>query len=144
MLSPRIVPLGLAVLAIAVPLIGSGFSVLGLAAVWALVTCLVIVALIIGRPSPQIRVFAGLAALPMLFLLAYEGGWWFIPAVLADMVISARMARDQSLNPARTRAGPRAVSILNAHASSPLLAPPQPEPDKHRDRIVRDRPERPT
>ncbi len=91
-----IVPLGLTVLGITVPLIGSGFAVLALAAAWALVACLVIVALVIGKPSPQIRVFAGLAALPMLFLLAYEGGWWFIPAVLADMVISARSARDES------------------------------------------------
>src|SRR5260221_11005112 len=91
-----IVPLGLPFLGITVPLIVSGFAVLGLAAAWALVDCLVIVALVIGNPSPQVRVFAGLAALPMLFLLAYEGGWWFIPAVLADMVISARSARDES------------------------------------------------
>jgi len=39
------------------------------------------------------RVFAGLACLPLLFFLAYEGGWWLIPAVVADVAVSARAAR---------------------------------------------------
>jgi hypothetical protein len=88
------VPLGLIVLGIAIPLMSGGPAVLGFAEIWAFVACFVIVALALKRPSSQWRVFLGIAALAMLFLLGAEGGWWFIPAVLADMVISARSARD--------------------------------------------------
>jgi hypothetical protein len=38
------------------------------------------------------RVFIGIAALVMLFLLAWEGGWWLLPAVLAQIVLDARAA----------------------------------------------------
>jgi hypothetical protein len=88
-------PLGLAILGIAVPLVGSGFDVWGFAAIWAVVISVVILGARLARPAPPIRVFAGLVALTLLFLLAYEGGWWFIPAVLAKMAIDARTARTQ-------------------------------------------------
>lgn len=90
----RRLPLLLAVLGIAVPLVGDGFATAGLAAVWALALGLVIAALAVWRPSPQIRVFAGLVCLPLLVLLAYEGGCWLIPAVVADVAVSARAARE--------------------------------------------------
>ena len=91
----RAVPIALAILGIGVPLIGSEFTVWGLALVWAIVIASVIVGARLAKPSAPMRVFAGLVALTMLFLLAYEGGWWFIPAVLAQMAIDARVARNE-------------------------------------------------
>jgi uncharacterized membrane protein YqjE len=88
--SPRILPLGLLVLGIAIPLVGSGFATAGLAVVWALVSCGVVAALVALKPAPEVRVFAELATLVVLFLLASLGGWWLIPAVAADMAITAR------------------------------------------------------
>lgn len=88
-------PLVLAILGIAVPLVGSGFTVWGLAVIWAVVISVVILGTRLANLAPPIRVFAGLVALTMLFLVAYEGGWWFIPAVLAKMAIDARTARTQ-------------------------------------------------
>ncbi len=90
----RPLPLSLAALGIAVPLAGDGFAAAGLTAAWAIALCLVIAARAVWRPSPQMRVFAGLACLPLLALLAYEGGWWLIPAVVADVAIPARAARE--------------------------------------------------
>jgi hypothetical protein len=40
------------------------------------------------------RVFAGMVCLPLLFFSAYEGGWWLIPAVVADLITSARAAME--------------------------------------------------
>jgi hypothetical protein len=89
------VPIALAILGIGVPLIGSDFSVWGLALIWAIVIAFVIVGARLAKPTAPMRVFAGLVALTMLFLLAYEGGWWFIPAVLAKMAIDYRAARSE-------------------------------------------------
>lgn len=85
-------PLGLAILGIAVPLVGSAFTVWGLAVIWAVAIGVVILGARLANPAPPIRVFVGLIAVTFLFLFAYEGGWWFIPAVLAQMAIDARAA----------------------------------------------------
>lgn len=87
------VPLALAVLGIAVPLVGSDFKVWQLSVVWLLVLLVVVVAMHRARPPRSTRVFAGLAALPVLFLLGWEGGWWLIPAVVAGVVLDALAAR---------------------------------------------------
>ena len=89
----RALPLGLAILGIAVPLIGTGFAVWEWAVISAAFIGLVILAARLLEPAPTTRVFAGLIALPMLFLLAFEGGWYFIPAVIAKVAIDARAAQ---------------------------------------------------
>ena len=89
----RALPLGLAILGIAVPLVGTGFAVWEWAVISAVALGAVILAARLLQPAPATRVFAGLVALPMLFLLAFEGGWYFIPAVIAKVAIDARAAQ---------------------------------------------------
>jgi hypothetical protein len=87
-----VLPLLLAILGIAIPFAGNGFVLWQLALLWSLVVFAVGVAIRRLRPSPQMRVFIGIAALVVLFLLAWEGGWWLLPAVLAQIVLDARAA----------------------------------------------------
>jgi hypothetical protein len=82
-------PLILAVLGIAVPLVGSNFIVWQLSLLWLLVVVVVVLAVRRARPPRSTRVFWGLVALPMLFLLGWEGGWWLIPAVVAEVALDA-------------------------------------------------------
>ena len=86
-------PLALAILGVVVPLVGSDFAVWELSALWVLVIGVVMLGARVAAPPPADRVVAGIAALPMLFLLAFEGGWWFIPAVVAKIAIDIRAAR---------------------------------------------------
>jgi hypothetical protein len=86
--SVRSVPWLLALVGLAIPLVGSGFVVWLPIAVW-----LVILALIwfvgratLSRDRTQ-RVALAVGLLPVLVLLAWEGGWWLIPADLAWLVI---------------------------------------------------------
>jgi hypothetical protein len=87
----RTVPWLLALLGLAIPLVGTGFVVWPLTAVW-----LVILGLIrlVGRATlpRDLTLRMGYAAglLPVLFLLGWEGGWWLIPADLAYLVIEWR------------------------------------------------------
>jgi hypothetical protein len=87
-LSLHSVPWLLAVTGLAIPLVATGFVIWPLVAVW-----LAILALIwsIGRaglvPDRTSRVALAIGLLPVLFLLAFEGGWWLIPADLAWLVI---------------------------------------------------------
>jgi hypothetical protein len=87
-LSVRSVPWLLALAGLAVPLLGSGFVLWLPIAVWLVILALIWVvrraALPRGRTS---RVALALGLLPVLFLLAWEGGWWLIPADLAWLVI---------------------------------------------------------
>jgi len=62
-------------------------------ALWAAATCAVSIGILWVKPSLQWRVVAGIAAIPCLFLLGFEGGWWLIPAVIVDTIISVRLAR---------------------------------------------------
>lgn len=82
----RALPWVLAVIGVLVPLVANGFSTLPLAAVWLL---LLGALRIFGRlpPSRAGRIALAVAALPVLFLLAFEGGWWLIPAVVAWLLI---------------------------------------------------------
>jgi hypothetical protein len=86
--SVRAVPWLLALVGLGIPLVGTGFMVWPLTAVW-----LVILGLIrlVGRSRlPRDRTLRmGYAAglLPVLFLLGWEGGWWLIPADLAYLLI---------------------------------------------------------
>lgn len=89
----NIIPIGLALVALAVAYVGSGLSNGGLIIAWVGVIGATEIGLAVVKPSDDLRVFGGLAALALLFLLAYEGGWWLLPAVIADMILSARRAK---------------------------------------------------
>jgi hypothetical protein len=83
----------LVIAGLAIPWIGSGPSVTAIVALWAAATCAVSIGILWVKPSLQWRVVAGIAAIPCLFLLGFEGGWWLIPAVIVDTIISVRLAR---------------------------------------------------
>jgi hypothetical protein len=83
----RLPPWALAVVGLAVPLAGSGFSLwiplglwaVGLGAFW-------VVGRIVQTTRDQ-RIAVGLILLPLLFVAAFEGGWWLIPADLAWIAV---------------------------------------------------------
>ncbi len=83
----RIVPWLIAVDGLAIPLIASGFTVWPSTLVWLAVLALVWLVGPSMVPTRTLRIVAGLVLLPMLFLLAFEGGWWLIPADLAWLAI---------------------------------------------------------
>ena len=86
-LSLRAVPWLLALVGLAIPMIGSGFIGWPFAALWLVVLAL---AWIVGRRDPgtrELRMTTAVVLLPVLFLLGWEGGWWLIPADLAWLVI---------------------------------------------------------
>jgi hypothetical protein len=86
--SVRAIPWLLAVTGLAIPLVGSGFVVWPLVALW-----LAILALTwsLGRAGlargRALRVTLAIGLLPVLFVLAFEGGWWLIPADVAWFLI---------------------------------------------------------
>jgi hypothetical protein len=83
----RSVPWSLALLGLGIPLIGSGFVVWPVVAIWLVVLGF---GWLFGRHLLTTRaqqIIAALVALPVLFLLAFEGGWWLIPADLAWLAI---------------------------------------------------------
>ena len=86
-LSIRSVPWLLALAGLAIPLVASGFVVWPLVLVWLVI--LAVVWLIGGAmvPSRGSRIVATLLLFPVLFVLAWEGGLWLIPADMALLVI---------------------------------------------------------
>jgi hypothetical protein len=94
-----LVPLVLAILGAAVPLVGGGFTAWGMALIWLGATIAVTVGRAAVRPKPPTRLFLDLVGLAMtLIVLAPEGGWWFVPAVVAQTLLDRRA----SLAPPRT------------------------------------------
>jgi hypothetical protein len=85
--SVRAVPWLLALVGLAIPMIGSGFIGWPLVALWLAILAVV---WIVGRRDPgtrELRMTTAVVTLPFLFLLGWEGGWWLIPADLAWLVI---------------------------------------------------------
>ena len=81
------IPWSLALLGLAIPLVGTGFVVWPVVTVWLVVLGSV---WLFGRHllmTRKQRIITALVALPVLFLLAFEGGWWLIPADLAWLAI---------------------------------------------------------
>jgi hypothetical protein len=88
-----LVPLALAVLGAAIPLVGSGFAVWGMALAWLGAVAIVTVGRAVTRPEPSTRVAIDVVLLAMTALvLAVEGGWWFVPAILAQLALDRRAA----------------------------------------------------
>ncbi len=88
-----LLPLVLALLGALLPLVGSGFDVWGMSALWLGGVAAVAVARAVARPQPPTLVFVDLVLLALtLVVLAPEGGWWFVPAVVAQTVVDRRSA----------------------------------------------------
>jgi hypothetical protein len=87
-MSVRFVPWILALAGLAIPLVASGFVVGPLIAVWLAVLALT---WSIGRaglvPGRANHVAVAIGLLPLLFLLAFEGGLFLIPADVAWLMI---------------------------------------------------------
>jgi hypothetical protein len=74
-------------LGLAVPLVGSRFGLWLPISVWLVV---LVVAWLASRwltPSREQQIIGAVVLLPVLFLLAWEGGWWLIPADLAWLAV---------------------------------------------------------
>jgi hypothetical protein len=103
-LGVRSVPWLLALAGLAIPLVGSGFALGLLVALWLDIVALVWV---VGRAAPppgrSLRVALAVGALPILFLFAWEGGWWLIPADLAWVLIELADPRRSQPRLADTR-----------------------------------------
>ena len=85
----RAVPWLLALVGLAIPLVASGFVIWPVVAVWLAILAL---AWSVGRAglvltSRGLRVALAGALLPVLIVLAFEGGWFLIPADLAWLAI---------------------------------------------------------
>jgi hypothetical protein len=95
----RAVPWLIALACLVVPLVGTGFVVWPVVLVWLVV--LASLRLFGGGlvPTRRQRIVAALLALPVLFVLAFEGGWWLIPADLAWLAIEV-MDRGHAARPA--------------------------------------------
>jgi hypothetical protein len=99
-----LLPLVLAVLGAAIPLVGSGFAVWGMAAVWLGGVAAVAAARAVARPRPPTLVSIDLVLLALtLVVLAPEGGWWFVPAVAAQTILDRRAAARVADDEARGR-----------------------------------------
>ena len=86
-------PLALAILGAIVPLVGGGFSAWGLALIWLAAIAAVTIGRTALRPEPATRVFVDVILLVLtLVILAPEGGWWFVPAVVAQLLLDRRAA----------------------------------------------------
>lgn len=84
-------PLGLALLGAIVPLVGSGFEVWGMSLIWLTAIAVVTGARALLRPEPRTRTFVDIVGLVLtLVVLAPEGGWWFAPAVVAQLILDRR------------------------------------------------------
>ena len=89
-----IIPLALASIGAAVPLIGSGYTTWGLAVVWLTAVGVILVGPVIARIHRPTRVFIDLIALvAILLMFAPLGGWWFVPAVDAQLALDVDRAR---------------------------------------------------
>lgn len=83
-----LLPLVLGVLGAAIPLVGGGFTAWGLALAWVVTIAVVVAALMIARPDPPTRVALDLIGLGLtLVVLMPLGGWWFVPAVVVQLLI---------------------------------------------------------
>jgi energy-coupling factor transporter transmembrane protein EcfT len=83
----RNVPWLLALVALGVLLVVSSFRVLPLVLIWLLALALLWAWSRRVKTTRRSRIVGALVLLPILFLLAFEGGWWLIPADLAWLAI---------------------------------------------------------
>ncbi len=84
----RAVPWLLALVGLGIPLVGSDFAVGLVVSGWLIVLAFL---WLLGRhllpPDRAVGIALAIALLPVLFMLAWWGGWWLIPADLALLVL---------------------------------------------------------
>ena len=97
----RTVPWLLALTGLVIPLVATNFVTWPVAVAWLAV--LTPVWLVGGRlvPTRAQRIAAALLLLPVLVVLAWEGGWWLIPADLAWLSIEILDRGDRRLEGGR-------------------------------------------
>jgi hypothetical protein len=82
------VPWWLAIAGLLIALVASGFVTWPLVLLWSSVLALVWFAGGAMVPTRTARIVAGILLLPVLaWVLAFQGGWWLIPADLAWLAI---------------------------------------------------------
>jgi hypothetical protein len=86
-MSVRVLPWLLALLGLAIPLVGSGFVVWFPIVFWMPLLALVWVTSRCVSITRGQRIAMALVMLPILFVLIWEGGWWLMPADLAWFAI---------------------------------------------------------
>src|SRR5438105_3437529 len=84
----RILPWLLALLGLAVPLLGSRFTLWLPISVWLVVLVVAWLASRFLSSRREQQIIGAVVLLPILILLAFEGGWWLIPADLAWLAIA--------------------------------------------------------
>jgi predicted membrane protein len=83
----RLVPWLLALTALGLLLVVTSFRVWALVLIWLLALALLWAWSRRVKTTRTSRIAGALVLLPILFLLAFEGGWWLIPADLAWLAI---------------------------------------------------------
>ena len=86
-MSIRTLPWLLALTALGILLVVTSFRVWALVLIWLLALALLWAWSRRVKTTRTSRIVGALVLLPILFLLAFEGGWWLIPADLAWLVI---------------------------------------------------------
>lgn len=82
----RQIPWILALAGVILPLAAGGFSTWPLAAVW--LAILAALRAFARLPADRFeRIALAVATLPMLFLAAFEGGWYLLPAAVAWLLV---------------------------------------------------------
>src|SRR5205814_9963993 len=84
----RVLPWLLAFVGLAVPLVGSRFALWLPISVWLAVLGVAGLASRRLIASREQQIIGAVVLLPILFLLAFEAGWWLIPADLAWLAIA--------------------------------------------------------
>jgi hypothetical protein len=83
----RTIPWLVALVALGTLLVVSGFRVWPVVLVWLVALAVLWAWSRRVKTTRTTRIVTSLVLLPVLFLLAFEGGWWLIPADLAWVVI---------------------------------------------------------
>ena len=91
----------LAVVGLAIPGVADGFQSWPMLVGWLVVLVVFAWLAPVILPTRRHRITAAMAFVPVLFLLAWEGGWWLIPADVAWLLVAWRTPE-----PAAADAGP--------------------------------------
>ncbi|HEX6139482.1 MAG TPA: hypothetical protein VF013_03350, partial [Candidatus Limnocylindria bacterium] len=83
----RALPWILALAGVLVPLLGSGLALWPFAVGWLILLALAWAVGLSMLPTRTHRIAAALIAIPVLLILAWEGGWWLIPADIAWLAV---------------------------------------------------------
>ncbi len=83
----RTIPWILAILGLAIPMIGSGFIGWPFAAFWLVLLLIIWWVRPLGGVDRFTRLALGIASIPILLIAGFEGGWYLLPAVIAWLAI---------------------------------------------------------